>query len=98
MSAPRERVLVTMLVVLAASPAAPAGSLRRTFQVGATVLTGARVSVQAVADVGSIEVRTVGIRCAPAALLVDGRVLPLKKTRVVLPASEGGEGVVTLVW
>src|SRR5204863_7915243 len=79
-SARRSRIwFAAAIVALASAHSASAGAVVRAFQVGASVVAGARLSSRTIGNAGSIEVRAAWARSAPPALLVDGRLEPMGK-------------------
>lgn len=80
---------------------AAAGSLQRSFRVGAIVVASATVQTALVKGQShdAVDVRTGGYRAPPAALLVNGEVKPLSDTNgASLAALNEGRAVVTIVY
>ena len=84
-------------VALAFPHAAHAGVVRRAFTVRAVVIASARLSSTIQASGHAIEIRAVGHRSAPAALLVDGQVKVLESS-AVLAIPTRGEFAVTVLY
>jgi hypothetical protein len=97
MKAMRARLSCAAMLV-AIADAAPAATIRRTFQVGASVVATGRLSSRTLAGGGSIEVRASGHRSAPAALLENGQARPMGNSPAILPAPAGGDVVVTILY
>jgi hypothetical protein len=87
-----------MMLSLGASQGASAGTIRRGFRVGATVIASASLSSRTVASGGAIEVRATGTRGVTPALVIDGRVRPMDHSPALLTAPDRGEAVVTLIY
>jgi hypothetical protein len=84
-------------VALAFPHAARSGVVRRAFTARAVVIASARVSSTIQASGDAVEIRAVGHRSAPAALLVDGQVKVLESA-AILAIPPRGEFTVTVLY
>jgi hypothetical protein len=90
-------LFAAVLVALACPQAARAGVVRRALQVRAVVIASARLSSTIQASGGAIEIRAIGHRSAPAALLVDGQVKVLESA-AILAVPPRGDITVTILY
>jgi hypothetical protein len=93
----RSAFLAAGAAALALSHAAHSGAVRRAFTVRAVVIASARVSSAIQASGDAVEIRAVGHRSVPAALLVDGQVKVLESA-AILAIPTRGEFAVTVLY
>jgi hypothetical protein len=75
--------LAAIAIALACAHPVHAGVVRRAFPVRAVVIASARLSSTIQSSGDAIEVRAVGHRSAPAALLLDGQVKVLESAAIL---------------